>query len=97
MSTTGLPSDVAIESPSTSRQETDTYLTDWSKCVICQEDKSEPLQCPAYSKRANPGIGYKTLAENLEGFKEVGCIGIDTARLDDGIGIEKTLLEHKAS
>ena len=29
----------------------------WARCVICQVDKDEPLQCPANSKCGNVGVG----------------------------------------
>ena len=42
--------------------------TDWTRCVICQEDKGEKLNCPAESKRPNVGAGYISLAEDLTSF-----------------------------
>ncbi|KAG0715880.1 hypothetical protein GWK47_010917 [Chionoecetes opilio] len=72
--------------------------TDWSKCVLCQEDTSEMLHCPAESTRATQGAGYKTIAELLVGFDRIGCLptSINLSRLDDGNGIEETLQRHKA-
>ncbi|KAG0714703.1 hypothetical protein GWK47_001512 [Chionoecetes opilio] len=72
--------------------------TDWSKCVLCQEDTSEVLHCPAESTRATQGAGYKTIAELLVGFDRIGCLptSINLSRLDDGNGIEETLQRHKA-
>ena len=29
----------------------DNCLTDWSKCILCQEDTTAQLRCPAESKR----------------------------------------------
>ena len=35
---------------------------DWSKCVFCQENTSEKMECPAAnSKQRNHGAGYITL------------------------------------
>ncbi|KAG0727809.1 hypothetical protein GWK47_033858 [Chionoecetes opilio] len=72
--------------------------TDWSKCVLCQEDTSEVLHCPAESTRATQGAGYKTIAELLVGFDRIGCLptSINLSRLDDGNGIEETLQRHNA-
>lgn len=72
--------------------------TDWSLCVVCQESKVETLQCPADSKRSDVGAGYKTLAENILQFNELGCMPIQMslARLDEGDGIETTFVRCKA-
>ena len=73
-------------------------LTDWSKCVFCQEDLSEVLHCPAESRRNTLGAGYKTISDLLVGFSRIGCLSktIDLSRLDNGDGIEATLQQHKA-
>ena len=36
------------------------YKINWARCIICQVDKDEPLQCPANSKRSNVGAGYQS-------------------------------------
>jgi hypothetical protein len=74
--------------------------TDWNRCILCQEVTSEILQCPAESKRHDVGIGqgYSTLSSNIVRFSEL-CelpMPIDLGRLDEGSGMEGTLLEHKA-
>lgn len=81
--------------PETSRQ---GLQTDWSKCILCQEDTSEVLRCPAESKLPTKGAGYKTIAELLVGFDRIGCLpaSINPSRLDEGNGIEETLQRHKA-
>ncbi|CAB4002222.1 Hypothetical predicted protein [Paramuricea clavata] len=38
----------------------------WDKCVLCQKDSAELLQCPAKSSRKDVGAGYKTLAGTFE-------------------------------
>ena len=43
----------------------EAMTTDWSKCVLCQEDMSEPLQCPAESQHGTHGAGYSTVANLL--------------------------------
>ncbi len=70
--------------------------TDWTKCVICQEDKSEKLNCPAESKRPDVGAGYISLAEDVTSFSNAGCLTkpFNISRIDDGDGIEATLQRH---
>ena len=72
---------------------------DWKLCVLCQERKEESLQCPANSKKTDLGAGYKTLAENLLLFNELGMVpfAINLEQLNDGSGVENTLLKNKAS
>ena len=73
--------------------------TDWTKCVICQEDKNEKLLCPADSKKkCNVGAGYVSLAEDLTAFGNAGCLSkhFDILRVNDGDGIETTLQRHRA-
>ena len=81
--------------PSTS---THCEQTDWSMCVLCQENTSEVLHCPAESKHNTQGAGYKTIANLLEGFSKAGCSPRTTnlSRLDDGESIEETFRKHKA-
>lgn len=54
--------------------------------------------CPVNSLRAPIGNGYISLAGHLANFDELGHMpmDIDTARLDDGDGIEATLMRHSA-
>lgn len=71
--------------------------TDWGKCFLCQENTCEVLKCPADSKRSRDGAGYKTLADNLLGFKEINCLTPTiSSRLKEGENIEETLRSHKA-
>ena len=73
--------------------------TDWNKCVFCQADTAEVLRCPVESKRSiNQGAGYKTVADLLMKFSQIGCLppSINISRLDDGEGIAATLYRHKA-
>lgn len=76
---------------------TQSAATDWSRCILCQEESSEVLHCPADCKRE--AQGYKNMADLLLGFSMVGELPkrIDLSRLDEGDGTEKTLLLHKAS
>ena len=80
---------------STSKQK---LVTDWTKCILCQETTVEVLRCPAESKRGTQGAGYKNLADLLSGFHVVEELprGLYLSKIDDGRGIEATLIEHKA-
>ncbi len=72
--------------------------TNWNRCVLCQEETPEALQCPANSKRHDVGAGYSTLSASIIRFSELNKlpIPIDLSRLDEGNGIEATLMEHGA-
>jgi hypothetical protein len=68
----------------------------WELCALCQKDTAVKLVCPANSLRTNCGSSYKTLAENLLKFQELGNIPIEVPLeiLDDGEGIEETTKHH---
>jgi hypothetical protein len=70
---------------------------DWNKCVLCQEDTTETLSCQADSMRIT-GSGYKTLADNLLSFNQIGCLPkcIYLSRRSNGEGIQSTFQNHKA-
>ena len=74
--------------------------TDWDKCFLCQKVTSEVLQCPARLKCSNVtvGQGYSTLSSSIVRFSELHELPmpIDIGCLDEGGGIEATLLKHKA-
>ena len=73
-------------------------ITDWTICWLCQSETPESMQCPSESKRTyvNVGQGYSTLATNLIRFNELQAMPmpIDIRRLDEGEGIEATMLEY---
>eukprot|EP00794_Sanderia_malayensis_P001934 gene1934-2198_t len=83
--------------PPTTREHTDEE-TDWERCIICQDNPSEVLQCPADSSRSDAGVGYIRFEENFTRFDELGAllVKIEAKRLDNGSSISKTLLENKA-
>lgn len=72
--------------------------TNWELCVLCQKEIGEALQCPAKSTKAPIGSGYKSLAGHLGQFQELGHapMDIDTERLNDGDGMEATMMTHLA-
>ena len=76
-----------------------TATFDWDACIFCQaSDRSEPLQCPALSKRTDAGAGYQSVASNITGFAELGELPgfIRLSALDEGQGTAATLAEHNA-
>ena len=64
--------------------------------MLCQMDTTEPLSCPADSKRKRDSR-YQTLAGNLLSFSQIGCLpkDLDVSPLDDGEGIQLTFQNHK--
>ena len=71
---------------------------DWSLCVLCQAKTGVPMQYPTRSTREPCGSGYKSLAHHLRKFEELGYnpVNVSTSLLDDGDGIEATLMKHNA-
>ena len=72
------------------------HAVDWTKCVICQNDTVEKLQCPADSKRADNYAGYMSFANILPEFSLAKLLpaGFDLQRL--GNGIYQTLSSRRA-
>ncbi len=73
-----------------------TCPTNWKLCLVCQEETGEPLTCPSKSKKKDVGSGYKTLAENLVRFHKLGQLPMRLERLDEGQGIEFTMITNNA-
>ena len=71
---------------------------DWNKCMMCQKDSQEILQCPAESKRKDLGAGYISLATNIKRFEELKYLPmkLDIEKLSEGQRLEDTLLKRKA-
>ena len=87
------------EGPSTSYSEVELQSTHWELCCLCQQDDGNPLLCPANNNDSKSNkCGYESLARNLIEFDRIGSVPmmIDLNRLDGGIGIMETLLQHKA-
>ena len=70
----------------------------WSICVLCQRKTQDPLVVPDRGKRLTKGMGYRTLAQDLNNAKDADYnpLKIDFTNLDDGTGIEQTLRAHQA-
>ena len=71
-------------------------ITDWTKCVLCQEKSQDRLTYP--DERPTTASGYDTLAENILEFHNLGSVplNIDITRLDKGTGISNTLRSNHA-
>ncbi len=71
-------------------------ITNWKLCILCQEDTGTALQC-LYAAKGKPG--YKTLAGHLTRFNELRHmpINVDITQLNDGDGMEATLMRQHAS
>ena len=61
----------------------------WSQCIICQEEISEPLKCPLESHDLSGKIdAYTSFFTNVEQFREMGalptsiCFGSDITAAD---------------
>ena len=78
---------------STSKQ---SAVINWKLCVICQQEKGESLICPSKSKRKDIGSGYKSLAEVLIKFNELGQLPFPLERLDEGCGAETAMVLNSA-
>ena len=74
------------------------FETDWSKCFLCQADTNEALVLPENKKNSKTGSGYTSLAKNIPEFHTMNemPIAIDIRRIDDGGGIESTIVQNKA-
>ena len=77
-----------------------TGKTNWSKCCLCQEDKgTESLISPLGSfQRKQDYSGYSNIARNVPLFYAINAMPIlfNPARLDEGEGIEATLVKNQA-
>ena len=74
--------------------------SDWSRCILCQETKTEELCCPKKTRRTgvHSGAGYRTLANNILSFHEINALPLplDIGSLDEGDGIEATFDKRNA-
>ena len=69
--------------------------TNWDICALCQIEDGKGLICP----NNKSGTGYRTVAENILAFHDIGCIPIPTLnieRINDGSGIEETFIKNSA-
>ena len=71
---------------------------DWNRRIICQKETKEQLQCPARSTRKVPGAGYASFTKNVKEFNDLRALPMRLviSSLDEGSGIEATLVNHRA-
>jgi len=73
---------------------------DWNLCILCQDATCEKLNDPTNStnKHIDGASGYLTVSRNLIKLKELGSLSpaIQLENLDDGYGIEETLITQQA-
>ena len=71
--------------------------TNWAKCCLCQENKSEELISPPTRYTLEQG-GYSIICKKLQTILSINQmpIKLDLARLDEGEGVEETLRANKA-
>ena len=76
----------------------DTFkpATDWSKCCLCQENISEILKQPNFSR--GHGHGYRVLDMNITELQKLNDLPLplNPLRLNNGSGVEQTLVENGA-
>ena len=70
----------------------------WNFCALCEKETEEELVCPLKSTRKNYSSGYKSLADNLQQFLEIGELPVQASlsSLDEGNRIEETLKRREA-
>ena len=70
----------------------------WNSCILCQTETQEPLQCPVNLKRTDISAGYEYVTDNLSRFNELGAlpISLNMEQLEDGSGLEATLVNRQA-
>jgi hypothetical protein len=66
-------------------------------CIFCQLDKDEVLKCSQYPTECLKS-GYKTHSNNIPEFFQINemSMPIDVCRIDNGDGIDNTLINHHA-
>ena len=71
---------------------------DWDRCFVCQQVlRDSKTVCPAGYTRPDIGIGYRTLAETVAGFRELGQLPphLNIELRDEGDGIAVTCARHR--
>ena len=72
--------------------------TNWGRCFICQQVTKEKLIQPSLVNIEHDQTGYATLARNVVLFHMINALPIllSPTWLDEGDGIENTLLRNRA-
>ena len=76
-------------------------VVQWELCILCQQNTGEKVQFPNQRKGEQgeaPVAGYRTLAENLHEFNNLGLLPrtINIDELDEGHGVEAAFIAHNA-
>ena len=58
----------------------------WNKCIICQQDKPEPLKCPLDSLEAGSEAFYSSFLANVEEFRKIDALPTKV-HFGDGISV----------
>lgn len=79
----------------------ETTTVDWGKCVVCQSDTSEKLDCPGdnpiISRRTTGYLSFAAKLQALSEFKDYILPSKQRVQpLDNGTGFDSTLRAHKA-
>ena len=74
--------------------------TDWKLCLFCQLKTNEPLTDPTnnYKKSYDTNRTYQELARRIQTLSDLNYLPsfVDVNRIDNGDGIEQTLVINKA-
>jgi len=72
--------------------------TNWDKCCICQQNTKEKLIHRSLFNREQDRVSYSNIARNVPLFYEINALPIllNSARQDEGDGIESTLTKNRA-
>ena len=74
--------------------------TDWSLCVLCQNDDGVRLENPnIHTGTKRETTGYTSLANNIDSLHKLCALPFDIElieRVNDGSGIVETLIKNKA-
>ena len=67
----------------------------WNKCIICQQDKSEPLKCPLDSFGTGNEVFYSSFLTIVQEFRSIDALPTNICFGDD-INVDD-LKSHNAS
>ena len=70
----------------------------WKLCVLCQEEKNEPLSYPNGRTGATSQSAYISIATEMTKLNDLGVMpnNLDIDLINDGSGIQQTLEKYKA-
>ncbi|KAK3909702.1 Cis-prenyltransferase 4, chloroplastic [Frankliniella fusca] len=78
----------------------ETLEVDWAKCIVCQSDSAEKLECPAdnpiVSRRSTGYMTFAAKLNTLHNFNYLMPSKLRVQKLDNGTGYENTLSSNNA-